>query len=113
MKVCSKCKRELDESMFHKRKESKDGLRSQCKECVNAHMRIYTKTARSRELVKKRKIAYLEKQERKQISSLGGYKIYILNYAKKGESRYNVVSTNGEIFKTNTKQEFMEYLEAI
>jgi len=34
MKVCSKCKVEKDESEFHKRKASKDGLRGVCKDCM-------------------------------------------------------------------------------
>lgn len=33
-KTCSKCKRELDISMFHKEAKGKDGLRAECKECV-------------------------------------------------------------------------------
>lgn len=32
-KVCSKCGRELDTSMFYKRKSASDGLRSSCKYC--------------------------------------------------------------------------------
>lgn len=33
MKTCAKCKRELEESCFNKRKETLDGLRYTCKEC--------------------------------------------------------------------------------
>lgn len=33
MKICTKCGRELDETMFSKRATTKDGLRSQCKDC--------------------------------------------------------------------------------
>ena len=33
MKTCSKCKLSRPTSEFHKRKGSKDGLQSQCKEC--------------------------------------------------------------------------------
>lgn len=33
MKTCSKCKRELDMSCFHKDKKAKDGLRCICKDC--------------------------------------------------------------------------------
>ena len=33
MKICNKCKQELDESCFSKRKDTKDGLSYICKEC--------------------------------------------------------------------------------
>ena len=33
--ICSKCEIILLKSHFHKNKKSKDGLRSQCKICVN------------------------------------------------------------------------------
>ena len=33
MKMCNKCKRLLDESLFSKRSDTKDGLSYICKEC--------------------------------------------------------------------------------
>jgi hypothetical protein len=36
MKICSKCKRELDESRFNKANWIKSGLRSDCKDCYSA-----------------------------------------------------------------------------
>lgn len=42
---------------------------------------------------------------------LGGIKITILNYAKDGESRFNIVSTNGRQFHTNDRQKFLDYLK--
>jgi len=36
MKTCTKCKKSFDYSFFHKDKTSKDGLVSQCKECVKS-----------------------------------------------------------------------------
>ena len=33
-KVCTKCGKEKPLSEFHKRKESKDGYKSRCKECI-------------------------------------------------------------------------------
>lgn len=41
MKRCNKCGRELDESMFHKNRESKDGLTSFCKDCRNRLNKLY------------------------------------------------------------------------
>ena len=37
MKVCSRCRRELDESCFTKNKASKDGLMSYCKDCLKQY----------------------------------------------------------------------------
>jgi hypothetical protein len=36
-KICSKCKRELDEIFFNKRKDRKIGLVSSCKECMKQY----------------------------------------------------------------------------
>src|SRR5690348_1776001 len=36
-KVCNKCKEEKEADLFAKRKASVDGLRTQCKECVNKY----------------------------------------------------------------------------
>ena len=46
-------------------------------------------------------------------SIMGEYKVYILNYAKDGECRYNIVSTKGEVFKTNSRKKFLSYLGGI
>ena len=34
-KICSRCKTELDVTLFYKANSKKDGLKSQCKECTN------------------------------------------------------------------------------
>lgn len=43
MKQCTKCKRILSESDFHKCKKRKDGLKSRCKDCRNKENREYFK----------------------------------------------------------------------
>jgi hypothetical protein len=55
----------------------------------------------------------LEIENNKINDIIGGYKIAILNYAKEGEKKFVVQSTLGELFATDSKQEFMAYLEAI
>lgn len=46
MKICNKCKRELDESCFSKKKDSKDGLNTICKECKKEYDKIYDERKR-------------------------------------------------------------------
>lgn len=46
-KVCTKCKEEKDVEMFYRRKDSSDGYNPQCKECVLANHRSYTKRKRA------------------------------------------------------------------
>ena len=41
---------------------------------------------------------------------IGGYKISILNHPSRFEHKYTVVGTDGSIFRTNTKQDFINYL---
>lgn len=36
MKICTKCKQELDESLFGKQKGTKSGIRAICKNCANS-----------------------------------------------------------------------------
>lgn len=43
MKRCTKCGEEKPKSEFYKQKTHKDGLRSQCKKCVNKHGKQYRK----------------------------------------------------------------------
>ena len=41
MKVCNLCNIEKDDTLFHKRKDSKDGLRATCKECQYKKQKAY------------------------------------------------------------------------
>ena len=41
VKKCCRCKNILLKSNFHKNTKSKDGLRSQCKICVNEYNKNY------------------------------------------------------------------------
>ena len=43
MKQCTKCKQWKDESEFNKRKDSKDGLRTECKICQRDYNKNYYK----------------------------------------------------------------------
>lgn len=45
-KICSKCKQELDESCFSKRKDTKDGLSYICKNCKKEYDKIFDEKKR-------------------------------------------------------------------
>lgn len=45
------------------------------------------------------------------VDVLGGIKITILNYAKNGENRFNLVFTNGRSFHTDDREKFLDYLK--
>jgi len=55
MKVCTKCGEEKDESEFHKRKGSSDGLRGQCKKCKNECRKDWEKNNPERVKASKKK----------------------------------------------------------
>jgi hypothetical protein len=99
-KVCSRCCRELPLTEFHSDKKGKFGVKSACKACTHEYYRKYYLTHPCR-----------AKKEEKDL--LGGYKIYILDYVKKNERKYNVARTDGSVFKTNNKREFLNFLEGI
>lgn len=123
-KVCSKCNRELPLSMFTKEKHGKYGLKSICKDCATIlvkkwyeknleHARSYQRKYRAEKKARLNTLAKRDKEKRcKSFKTdvLGGYKIYILNYPRKKEKKYNVVSTAGDVFKTDKKEEFLQFI---
>lgn len=48
MKRCGRCKKTKDDSEFHKHKNGKNGLSTQCKECRNEYNRNNPKLAKNR-----------------------------------------------------------------
>lgn len=108
VKRCSICRRALPLDRFSKDAAYKGGYKTICKDCVNDYGRAY----REKETQKYNEMReYITLQElMKAEKILGGYKIFIQNHTKKGESKYNVIDTAGEVFKTNNKDEFFNYL---
>lgn len=105
VKRCSICRRALPLDRFSKDAAYKGGYKTICKDCVNDYGRKY------REQQKEKLRDYVTLQElMKAEKILGGYKIFIQNHTKKGESKYNVIDTAGEVFKTNDRKEFLDYL---
>lgn len=53
MKICSTCRIPKDESLFHKNKNKKDGLQSQCKDCARLRdAKSYQANDRRKESIK-------------------------------------------------------------
>lgn len=68
MKICSKCKQELDESQFNKNKRAKDGLDYWCKICCNERNKKNYKKDRDKKLNKNKEYNRIHRQERKKYS---------------------------------------------
>lgn len=120
-KVCPGCNKELPVSEFWKAKSRPGGLQCYCKKCQKKKMQKRYLDYLERNRKHKERIA-LRMANRENLSKalkpfttdvLGGFKITVLNYIKKGEKKYNVLPIGGELFATNSKQKFMDYLEAI
>lgn len=123
-KRCTKCGRELPLSEFGKMKTEKNGLSSWCRECNRAIAGAWAKAhpercrERLREYRRKKKekrltLAAREREEKIRHFSrdiLGGWRAYVLNYARGKEKRFNVVSTAGEMYATDDKESFLRFL---
>lgn len=107
MKRCSKCGQLLPLESFSKEPTYKDGYKTICKKCTNEYSREY----RAREKERRKTLLEIKKHEPEEC--LGGYRIYVLNHTKRGEFKYNVVSTKGGVFHTNDKKIFLNFLTEI
>ena len=88
MKICSICNQLLDESCFSKRKDTKDGLRNQCKVCRNKPSVDYAKEYRQRpEVVEHYKEYYKEYNQRQEVKER--VKEYRKDYSSKYYKEYN------------------------
>ena len=63
-KVCSKCKRELPISEFHKNKSRNDGIYSQCKQCRSKYLSEYYKN--NKEQIKTKSMEYQKTEKGKE-----------------------------------------------
>lgn len=111
LKMCNNCRRVLPLERFSPDAAYKGGYKTICKDCVNDYGRRY----REKQLKNYHEMKeYISLQEvMKAEKTLGGYNIFIQNHVKTGESKYNIVDTAGEVFKTNDKEEFFNYLRGI
>lgn len=124
-KQCHKCGEWLPLDRFGKDVNGKNGLKTWCKSCLAAYkheyyeqhkekLRMQTRASQLKRLGQKQTLAQQEfLHERMEFlrNVCGGYKIAVLNYAKKNEFKYNIERTDGRVFCTNNKEEFLTFLE--
>lgn len=77
-----------------------------------AMYRIYNQKRAEREKLAKENEERLELLRASEL--LGGYRIYVLNHVKEGESKYTCVKVStSEVYRTNDKRKFISYLEGV
>lgn len=113
--ICKKCNRDLPDEFFYFRKNV-GRYESMCKECV----RKYQKEHRRKNIEKVRAYWRDYWYQRRNINIiteinkakfvLGGCKCYIQNHAKTGEYHFNIVTTDGEVLKTNSFSDFLSFI---
>lgn len=101
-KRCTKCGRELPLSEFYRSNAYSDGCKSWCRWCSK-------KTSRESYLRK----AELSRALKKAEETLGGWKMFYIKHPKQGEYSFNAVSTVGDVFKTNSKAEFLQFVQGL
>lgn len=115
-KVCKDCGESKPVEDFFPDNRYRDGYMNYCRACRNKRAKQYRKN--NPDYNKKRRLLYAKKHKEQVLlnnldSILGGYKIYILKHIKNGECRFNIVPTKGEIFRTNTFTDLIDYLYKI
>ena len=115
-KTCSKCKREQTIDQFWADIRYKDGYMGVCKSCRRENTKRYMEKHPEHRL-KRLNASKNWHKEQKVIKNadniLGGWTIYIPNYVKNREFKFNAISTNGESFKTNTYTDFVDWIHKI
>lgn len=113
-KRCTKCGRELPLSEFSENVSYRDGYKTHCKECVRKVSREWYVRNRMpankeyRRLQQEKKDIEMELSQAMEI--LSGWKAYELKHPKPGEYKYNIVFTDGRLFRTNDIKIFRGYL---
>lgn len=124
-KVCKKCGKEKPYSEFAKNPYGKNGIENICKACKSKVTKDWA--IKNPERKKQAILAFQQKRKEKTKTLaqkefyralhdfngdvLGGYKIFILNHVRGNEKKYNIVRTDGRVFLTNDRAEFLQFLE--
>jgi len=127
VKTCTKCGKTKPIEEFYNTPTGKYGVQARCKECQRKeHKKYYAADLERRRemnrIYKERQYAKekLAKENAERIEILrasellGGYRIYVLNHCKEGESKYTCVKVStAEVYRTNDKRKFLSYLEGV
>lgn len=98
-KRCTKCGRELPLSEFYWKNSHSDERRCECRACQRKAIQEFN-----------RRKADFSRALKKAEETLGGWKAYGLKHPKPGEYKYNIVFTDGRLFRTNDIKIFRGYL---
>lgn len=112
-KVCKICGKNKPLSDFTVDFGFKDNHVNSCKKCESQRKREYRKAhPEYREIVKNSvKKAKMEQEIMDNLDNiLGGYRIHILKYCKEKEYKFNIVTTDGRSYRTNTFTDFIDWL---
>lgn len=129
MKVCIKCNIDKDISGFSRRKSSKDGLATWCKNCNKEYLKKYTKDNKEKILKKKKEYYlnnreyFLEKSKNWRENNPTRNKEYFSEYYKNNKEelldyKKDHYENNKEVYKkrskdqkSSNKEEYLEYLK--
>ena len=105
MKICSKCNIKKDIEFFYKRKDSKDGLRADCKECFNIGNKNYC--TKNKDRVKEYKNIYYNSNKQLIVNRSKQWAIDNPISFKEKIKRYS----NKESTKNKRKQHYLDNKE--
>ena len=111
-KICSKCGLEKNLSEFYKRKETKDGYRSDCKKCFNKNGLIFRQKnqkkikERKQEYFQKNKKFLLEKKQNWRKNNPEEYKKQTKNYWDKTK---DIQSQKKKVWIENNREKYNSY----
>jgi len=111
-KVCSKCSLEKNLSEFYKRKDNKDGYRTDCKKCFNKNVLIY-KEKNQKKLKERKQVYYqknkkllLEKKQNWRKNNPDEYKKQTKNYWNKTK---DIQSQKKKVWIENNREKYNSY----
>lgn len=96
MKTCRICQKELEETNFYKKKDSKDGLRTDCKECADVISKQYAHRYKERDNLRSRTWNKINKERKlnNDIAWIKNNPEKVKQYKKTSNKRYHEKNPN-------------------